>query len=56
MVIWLLRGSTEVKHLLEMSHVKGTKKLKDVKYAQNWKPVEVRHNISNSEKVTESQF
>ena len=34
----------------------GTKKLRDVICAQNWKPVEVGHNISNSEKVTESQF
>ena len=36
--------------------LKGTKKLKDVIYAQNWKPVEVGLNISHSEKVTESQF
>ena len=36
--------------------LKGIKKLKDVIYAQNWKPVEVGHNISSSEKVTESQF
>ena len=34
----------------------GTKTLKDVIYAQNWEPVGVGHNISNSEKVTESQF
>ena len=32
--------------------LKGTKKLKDVIYA----PVKVGHNISNNEKVTESQF
>ena len=36
--------------------LKGTKISKDVIYAQNWKPVEVGHNISNSEKVTESRF
>ena len=36
--------------------LKGTKIWKDVIYAQNWKPVEVGHNISNSEKVTESRF
>ena len=34
--------------------LKGTQKLKDVIYAQNWKPVEVGHNILNKEKVTES--
>ena len=36
--------------------LKGIKKLKDVIYAQNWKPMEVGHNLSNSEKVTEIQF
>ena len=69
LVIGLLRGGTQVKHWLEMSHklqetynlryiytLKGNKKLKDVIYTQNWKPVEVGHNISNNEKVTESQF
>ena len=36
--------------------LKGIKKLEDVIYAQYWKAVEVGHNISNNEKVTESQF
>ena len=36
--------------------LKGTKKLKDVICAQNWKAVKVGLNISNNEKVTESQF
>ena len=36
--------------------LKGTKILKDVIYAQNLKRVEVEHNISNNEKVTENQF
>ena len=36
--------------------LKGSKKLKDVIHAKNWKTVEVGHNISNNENVTESQF
>ena len=36
--------------------LKGTKKLKDLICAQNWKLVEVGHNISNNEEVIESQF
>ena len=36
--------------------MKGTKKLKDFICAQNWKPVEVGGNISNNQKVIESQF
>ena len=36
--------------------LKGTKKLKDVTYAQNWKPVEVGHNTSDSEKATKRKF
>ena len=68
MVIWLIRGGTEVKHWLEMSHElqktynliyihwKVPKKLKDLICAQNWKPVEIGQNISNNEKVIESQF
>ena len=36
--------------------LKGTKKLKDLICAQNWRPVEVGHNTSNNEKVIESQF
>ena len=39
---------------LNIYTLKGTKKLKDVICAQSWKPVEVGHNISNNEKVTES--
>ena len=68
LVIWLLRGGTEVKHWLEMSqefqetydlryiHWRVLKNLKMLKCAQNWGPVEVAHNISKSEKVAESQF
>ena len=36
--------------------LKGTKKLKDLICTQNWKPVEVGHNISNNEEFIESQF
>ena len=31
--------------------MKGTKKLKDLTCAQNWKPVEVGQNISNNENI-----
>ena len=30
--------------------------MKMLKYAENWKPVKVGHNVSNSENVTESQI
>ena len=46
----------ETYNLIYIYTLKGTKKLKDVIHAQNWKPMEVGHNTSNSEKVTESQF
>ena len=63
-----MRGGNEVKALawnesrasrdikVNIYTLKGTKKLKDFTCAQNWKPVEVGGNISNNEKVIESQF